>query len=69
MEPTGRREAPPDDELRVIRERRSRISLPLHAGYEPSLVRLANVPACAMVARAPMRIDRTYQDDYRIIKD
>jgi len=33
MEQRGRREAPPDDKLSVIRDRRSRISLPLHAAY------------------------------------
>jgi hypothetical protein len=38
MEPTGRREAPPDDKLRAIRERRSRIPLTLHAGYQPSYI-------------------------------
>jgi hypothetical protein len=34
MEPTGRREAPPDDKLRAIRDRQSRIPLTLHAGYK-----------------------------------
>jgi hypothetical protein len=60
MEPTGQREALPDDELRAIRERCSRISLPLHAGYEPSLVGFANLAPCVMVARALVRILRTH---------
>ena len=38
MEPTGRREAPPDDRLRAIRERDGASKVPdfaaLHPGYE-----------------------------------
>ena len=61
MEPTGRREAPPDDELRAIRERRSRISLRCMRATDSRLPHTSPKSrprcrrACAVRARRPPR--------------
>ncbi len=55
MEPTGRREGPPDDRLRAIRDRGINSTAPdfaaLHPGYGPSWSYAGLNPACVSAAR------------------